>query len=242
MKMMPSAEEEDSYGEEALSVDQQRNSGGYGQIQKARSIQAPNYRITQGNPHSRKSNSRSFYNASETPGTLTQVPSHQRGQTTERGARQSAKSSGANNSYYLQQHNLPRGNHANIPIQPHTVKKKMHNSYVHTTESVPYTGSMSGQLSEHPDALGGSYAKSPLVKSGKKNPSNASLNNAQINISASHVQRTSSNMHGQSMPNPSGHMSNAPRTASNWMRQQKQTPLSPNKLNQNRITLTSQSQ
>ena len=30
MKMMPSAEEEDSYGEEALSVDQQRNSGGYG--------------------------------------------------------------------------------------------------------------------------------------------------------------------------------------------------------------------
>ena len=37
-------------------------------------------------------------------------------------------------------------------------------------------------------------------------------------------------------------MSNAPRTASNWMRQQKQAPLSPNKLNQNRITLTSQSQ
>ena len=61
MKMMPGGEEEESYGEEALSMDQARNSGGYGQIQKARSIQAPNYRITQGNAHSRKSNSRSFY-------------------------------------------------------------------------------------------------------------------------------------------------------------------------------------
>ena len=46
MKMTPNQEEEDDYGEEALSVDHTRNSGGYGQIQKARSIQAPNYRIT----------------------------------------------------------------------------------------------------------------------------------------------------------------------------------------------------
>ena len=45
MKMMPSQEEDDSF-EEVMSVENPRSSGGYGQLQKARSIQAPNYRIT----------------------------------------------------------------------------------------------------------------------------------------------------------------------------------------------------
>lgn len=48
IKMMPSQDFEDSVGgEDVLSVEHNpRSSGGYGEMHKARSIQAPHYRIT----------------------------------------------------------------------------------------------------------------------------------------------------------------------------------------------------